>query len=104
VEFGAATLEMSVGPNAVVIALRKQQSSLSNDEHLNGILKLLLLIGPGTVLPPIERSVQVGTILEPWFWRNSIFAAFPVITQITISSSHCLPTETVRESRIFKEF
>ena len=49
---------------------------------LQEILKVLLLQGP--VLLPMERSIQVGTILELLLSRNNIFAAFPVIPKIRI--------------------
>jgi len=66
-----------------------------------GIAKAFLL--PCHALPPMERSEQVGTILELWFTRNNIFAAFPV-NQKSHFASHYLPTRTVRKSLIFKEF
>jgi len=50
----------------------------------------------------MERSEQVGTILELRFKRNNIFTAFPVIPK-TCFRSHYLPTKTVRKSLIFKE-
>jgi len=63
---------------------------------LQGILKVLLLLGP--VLPPMERSIKVGTILELWFTRNNIFAAFPVIQKfqfvITLPFHRNLPPKS----------
>jgi len=54
----------------------------SRKSNLQRILKVILL--QGLVLPPMERCLQVGTILELWFWRNSIFAGFPSYHQFPI--------------------
>ena len=78
--------------------------NLPRKSDLPGILKLLLL--PGPILPPIERSIQVGTILELFFLRNNIFPAFPVIQKKPIFYHHTTfppkPSAKVGFSRNFE--
>jgi len=107
--FGALVLEKYHFPcfprhpnNSQFIIKLPLHRKLPRKSDLQGILKVFL---PGRpALSPMERYIQVGTILELWFWRNIIFPAFPVIPTIPNLSSNCLSTESFRESRIFKEF
>ena len=60
---------------------------------------------PGPVLLPMESSIQVGTILEFWFWRNNIFPAFPVIPKKPIYHQTAFPPKSsakVGSSRNFE--
>ena len=80
-------------PKIQFVIITASPPKLSAKVGFQGILKVFL---PGRpALLPMERSIQVGTILDLWFSRNNIFPGFPVIPKITISSSHCLPTETL---------
>ena len=61
----------------------------SGQVGFNLILKVVLL--PGPILPPMERSVQVGTSLELWLSRNSIFPVFAVLPKKPICHHTAFP-------------
>jgi len=70
----------NIFPVFAIIPICHHTASPSKSSAIDGfqlILEVLLL--PGPVLPPMEREIQVGTSLELWFSRKSIFPAFPLI-------------------------